>query len=87
VRRKSTKDRLRPEYGTIPEASVVFNIGPKTLRKRAAEGCFPTYTGGTAWPRVKFVEVEAWLRQTRVPVSSHASQRVREVLKRESQTL
>jgi hypothetical protein len=55
-------------YGTLPEASRLFGIGLKKLRLRVAEGCFPIYMGGTSWPRVKFTEVEEWLRSTRVPI-------------------
>jgi hypothetical protein len=55
-------------YGTLPEASRRFGIGLKKLRLRGAEGCFPVYMGGTTWPRVKFTEVEAWIRSTIVPI-------------------
>jgi len=78
-----TRNEPVPEFGTLPQAAKRFSIGVKRLKRHARDGAFPTYTGGTAWPRVKFIEVEAWLRSTRVPVSSHASQRVREVLERE----
>ena len=73
-----------PTYGTLPAAARRFGLGVKSLRRRAAEGCFPTYSGATAWPRVKFAEVEAWLRGTRVPVTTHAEVRVREVISREA---
>jgi excisionase family DNA binding protein len=76
-------DRDTCTWGTLPEAARRFGIGVKTLRRRAAAGEFPVYSGGTAWPRVKFSEVEQWLRSTRVPVTRHASQRVAEVLARE----
>ena len=79
------KDRIRPEYGTLPEAARRFSIGLKKLRRRGAEGCFPVYTGETTWPRVKFSEVEAWLRSTRIPVSNHARARVEERLQHEAQ--
>jgi hypothetical protein len=79
-------DRDTCAWGTIPQAARRFGIGVKQLRKRAAEGAFPIYTGGTAWPRVKFTEVEAWLRSTRVPVTRHALRRVEEVLAREGLT-
>ena len=72
-----------PEYGTLPAAARRFGLGVKMLRRRAAEGCFPTYSGDTAWPRVKFAEVEAWLRSTRVAATTHAEARVREVIARE----
>lgn len=63
---KSKRPRPAPIYGTIPDASRLFGIGLKRLRQRAAEGCFPVYTADTTWPRVKFSEVENWLRSTRV---------------------
>ena len=80
---KSTTNRDERTYGTLPEASRRFGIGLKTLRRRAAAGAFPTYSGETAWPRVKFSEVEQWLRSTRVPITVHASRRVEEIIARE----
>ena len=79
----ATQDPIKPEFGTLPQASRVFGIGVRRLRQKADEGAFPLYTGDSAWPRVKFAEVEAWLRSTRVPVTKHAAARVDEVLERE----
>lgn len=86
VSRAASNSPVQRTYGTLPEASRRFGIGLKKLRQRATEGCFPLYTGGTSWPRVKFAEVEAWLRSTRVPVTQHARQRVEEILAREGRT-
>jgi hypothetical protein len=79
----ATINRIQPEYGTLPQAARRFSIGLKRLRQCAVEGRFPVYTGETAWPRVKFSEVEAWLRSTRISVSDHARSRVDEILERE----
>ena len=81
--RTTANDPVQRTYGTLPEASRRFGIGLKKLRQRAAKGAFPVYSGETAWPRVKFAEVEEWLRSTRVPVTTHARTRVNEVLDRE----
>jgi hypothetical protein len=83
VRRTTSNDPVQRTYGTLPEASRRFGIGLKKLRQRAAENAFPVYSGETAWLRVKFSEVEAWLRSTRVPITQHACQRVEEVIARE----
>ena len=83
MERTTPNATVQRTYGTLPEASRRFGIGLKKLRQRAAEGCFPLYTGDTSWPRVNFAEVEGWLRSTRVPVTSHARSRVEEVLARE----
>jgi hypothetical protein len=72
-----------PLYGTLPAAAKRYGLCLKTLRKRAAEGAFPIYSGDTAWPRVKFAEVEAWLRSTRIRPSAHAEAVVEERLRRE----
>ena len=72
-----------PAFGTFPQAATRFCIGVKRLKAHAREGAFPVYSANSHWPRLKFAEVEDWLRSTRVPVTSHASQRVREVLARE----
>ena len=82
--RVTPKDRIQPEYGTLPQAARRFGIGLKRLRLRAAEGCFPIYTAESTWPRVKFAEVEDWIRSTRVPVTNHARARVEERLAHES---
>ena len=83
MNRATPNDPVQRTYGTLPEASRRFGIGLKKLRQRAAKGAFPVYSGETAWPRVKFAEVEEWLRSTRVPVTTHAVVRVEEVLSRE----
>ena len=83
VSRATSNDPVQRTYGTLPEASRRFGIGLKKLRQRAAEGAFPIYSGETAWPRIKFAEVEEWLRSTRVPITQHARSRVDEVLERE----
>jgi hypothetical protein len=80
----ASKDPIQPEYGTFPQAARRLGMGVKRLRRRGAEGRFPVYTGETAWPRVKFAEVEAWFRSTRIPVSDHAAQRVDERLQHEA---
>ncbi len=81
--RASPNEPVQRTYGTLPEASRRFGIGLKKLRRHAAKGAFPVYSGETAWLRVKFSEVEAWLRSTRVPVTQHACQLVEEVIARE----
>lgn len=75
-------DPHRPEFGTLPEASKRFGIGLKRLRARARDGCFPVYTGDTAWFRVKFAEVEAWLRSTRVEMPAGAEAHARAVVEK-----
>ena len=84
VSRTTANDPVQRTFGTLPEANRRFGIGLKKLRQRAAEGAFPVYSGETAWPRVKFAEVEEWLRSTRVPVTDHARSRVDEILARET---
>ena len=84
--RTTANDPAQRIYGTLPEASRRYGIGLKKLRQRAAEGAFPVYSGETAWPRVKFAEVEEWLRSTRVPITNHATRRVEEILDREEAT-
>ena len=79
VSRAASNGPVERDYGTLPEASRRFGIGPKTLRQRAAEGAFPVYSGETAWPRVKFAEVEEWLRSTRVPVQRRFAPRLEAV--------
>ena len=74
-----------PLYGSIPEAARRFGIGEKLLRRRVAEGEIPAYAGGTARLRVKFSEVEAWLRSTRVRPTSHAYTRVAEIERTEKE--
>ena len=56
-------------YGTLPEAARRLGVSVKVLRREAKAGAFPVYTAGTARggrARVRFAEVEAWLRSTRV---------------------
>ena len=79
----TARDTIKPEFGTLPQASRLFGIGIRRLRRKADEGAFPLYTGDSAWPRVKFAEVEAWLRSTRISVTDHAAKRVDEILERE----
>ena len=69
---------------TLPEVHREFGIGLRTLRREAAKGSFPTYSAGTAWPRVRRSEFERWLSSTRVASTTHAKDRLAEVLERES---
>ena len=82
MRRIPSNTNVQPTYGTLPEASRRFGIGLKKLRQRADEGKFPVYSGETAWPRIKFSEVEEWLRSTRIPI-----QGVNKILEREQRTV
>jgi len=72
------------EFATVPEAARRNGVSPKTLRRAARLGCFPTFSFGTAWPRVRLADVERWIISTRTPTSDHASNRVAEVLAAES---
>ncbi len=83
MRGMAKTDSIQVEYGTINQAARRFGTGAKRLRTLAAAGAFPMYDLGTAWPRVKFSEVETWLRSTRVPATDHAAKRVDEILERE----
>ena len=54
-------------YGTLPEAARRLGVSVKVLRREARAGAFPTYGAGTAKGgrrRVRFAEVETWLRST-----------------------
>ena len=83
----NAKEPIKAEFGTLPQAARLFGIGVRRLRRKADEGAFPLYSAGSAWPRVKFTEVESWLRSTRIPVTDHAAQRVDEILEREQRTV
>ncbi len=69
-----------PRFGTFRQVADQVGLGVKMLRRAAREGCFPVYSGTTAWGRLSFSEVERWLRTTRSPITSHANQRLEEVL-------
>ncbi len=72
------------EFSTIPEAARRLGIATKTLRRAAREGAFPTYSMGTAWPRVRVLEVQRWIVSTRIPPIEHARKRVAEALAMEA---
>ena len=75
--------KLEPEWGTIPQAARRFGLGVKMVRRMAREGAFPVYLERSGWPRVKYTEVEIWLRSTRLRPTSHARARLAEVLEQE----
>lgn len=81
--RRSARHESEAVYGTVPEAAHRFGLGVKRMRRLAREGAFPVYGADSAWPRVKFSEVEGWLRSTRVARTSHAEARVAEVIRQE----
>lgn len=54
-----------PTYGTIPDAAKRLGIGRRQLVRAIDAGDVAAYQVG-GWRRVKFSEVEAWLRSTRV---------------------
>ena len=51
-----------------------YGLGDRTLKREAAAGSFPVYRAGTAWPRVRRSEFEAWLDSTRVEYASTSAQ-------------
>ena len=51
---------------TLPETSRRYGIGLHSVRRAAKSGHFPVYSCGTAWPRVKQSEFEAWLDSTQI---------------------
>ncbi len=56
-------------YGTLPEAARRFGVSVKVLRREVKRGTIPAFTAGTGngkRRRVRFSEVEAWLRSTGV---------------------
>ena len=58
-----------PLYGTLPEAARRFGVSVKVLRREARAGTFAVYGAGTERgrrDRVRFAEIEAWLRSTRI---------------------
>ncbi len=54
-----------PEYGTVRQAALRFGIGEKLLRQRIGAGEIPSYSAGTRRMRVRFSDIEAWLKTTR----------------------
>ncbi len=71
------------ELVTIPEAQRRTGLGRRQFRRAIEEGGLAVFTVG-AWPRVRWVDVIRWICSQRVPPTSHAKQRVAEVLARES---
>jgi hypothetical protein len=51
---------------TIPELARRARISPRKLRAAAQAGDLPTYSCGTAWPRVLWSDFLEWVRSTRV---------------------
>ena len=70
------------EFITLPEASRRYGIGVKTLRRQARLGEFATYSVGTAWPRVRRAEFEAWVRSTQTVPGERARRHVDRMLAR-----
>ena len=70
------------ELATLPQIARRYGIGVKAVRRAARSGCFPVYMVGTNWPRARLAEVESWIRSTRVRTTSHAAERVAELLAR-----
>jgi excisionase family DNA binding protein len=54
------------EFGTLPEAARRLGLSLHVIRRVARRGAFPIYHCGQSWPRVKFAEVEEWVRSTRI---------------------
>ena len=72
-----------PELLTLPAAARRAGIGVRQIRRAVKCGELPVYQVG-AWLRVRWVEVIRWICSQRVPTTSHARQRVAEVLEREA---
>lgn len=72
------------EYVTVPRAARLRGISVKRLRRAVNEGRCRAVTVETTWPRVRLHDVDAWIESTRLHPTSHARQRVAEVLEREA---
>lgn len=80
----SGNDVARSIVFTHPGWTEVGGESVYHLRRMGHDGAFPLYLAGTSRPRVKFSEVGAWLRSTRVSTSRNAQEPIEGVPIRES---
>jgi hypothetical protein len=72
-----------PDPDTANGLARRYRVAPRVIRQAIKKGELPAYYMGTSWPRVFDSDFKAWIRSTRVPVTSHARARVAELLEQE----
>ena len=51
---------------TLPELSRRYSLSRQTIRRAIKAGGFLLFDCGTAWPRVRVSDIEAWISSTQI---------------------
>ncbi len=80
--------RKGPELITLPSAARRAGVGIRELRRACARGKLKFYRPSAkerAWPKVRWIDVLAWIESRRVPITPHAERVVAKRLQHEAE--